>query len=53
MENLDSIPDPGLLVQKTEQFGPKVVHMEEKGEKFEYEFLPGFFSKGGTYSYCL
>lgn len=53
MENLDSIPDPGLLVQKTEQFGPKVVHMEEKGEKFEYEFLPGFFSEGGTYSYCL
>lgn len=47
MEILDSIPDPGLLVQETDQFGQEIVHTEEKGKKFEYEFLPGF-SKGGT-----
>lgn len=40
MEFLVSVPDPGFLAQDTDQFGHKMVHMEEKREKFEH-FLPG------------
>lgn len=46
MEMLDSIPGPDLLVQKPDQFGQKMVHMEENGQKFGH-FLPDF-SKCGT-----
>lgn len=48
MEILNSIPDPGLLVQETDQFGQKMVHMEEKDQNSGH-FLPDF-SKCGTYT---
>lgn len=51
VEFLVSIPDPGFLAQESDQFGQKMVHMEDKREKFEH-FTPGF-SKSGTYSYHL
>lgn len=49
MEILNSIPDPGLLMQETDQFGQKMVHMEEKDQKSGH-FLPDF-SKCGTYTF--